>query len=338
MKYIRHFSSRPICMVLGITGLAVLSGCSSNTPTPRGTVEDAPAHVSAATMGEPQPGQTMFASPQQAAAVFKDAVAADDRRTLVEIFGEDGRQLVFTGDRIQENNDLQSLGDRMNEYLHIDYPTDSKVVLRVGKENWPFPIPIVKSGDQWFFDTAAGRDELLNRQIGEDELNAIAVCKAYVTAQKEYAAQDRTGEGTRQYAQHFMSHPGQEDGLYWEVTSGEALSPMGPLVAEARTEGYPATQPINGKPHPYHGYLFHILKAQGDAAPGGQLSYLVDGKMTKGFAMVAWPSVYGTSGIMTFIVAKDGKVYQKNLGENTSEAVKALTEYNPDNTWEEVKD
>jgi hypothetical protein len=226
----------------------------------------------------------------------------------------------------------------MSEYLHVDRPSENVAVLHVGKENWPFPIPLVKSSDGWFFDTVAGRDELLNRRIGEDELNAIAVCRAYVAAQQEYSKKDRTGEGVVQYAQHFMSRPGKKDGLYWEASAGEEVSPMGPLVAEARMEGYPASQPTNGKPRPYQGYFFHTLTGQGEAAPGGRMSYLVDGKMTKGFAMIASPSKYGASGIMTFIVAQDGKVYEKNLGEKTRDLVTAMTEYNPDKSWAEVKD
>ncbi|HWE95292.1 MAG TPA: DUF2950 domain-containing protein [Tepidisphaeraceae bacterium] len=331
----------------------LLSGCSSGntppqtgtstvsakpTPTDAATDEDTIVRLSQEKSGVPQPGQRMFSSPEEAAAVFKDAVAAKDRRTLVAIFGNDGQQLVFSGDRVQENNDLDAFARRMGEYLHVDRPTENDAVLRVGRENWPFPIPVVKSNDGWFFDTAAGREELLNRHIGENEFNAIAVCRAFVAAEKEYASRDRTGEGVPQYAQHFMSQPGKKDGLYWEVAPGQDLSPMGPLIAEARSEGYPTSRPADHKPHPYKGYLFHILKAQGPAAPGGAMSYVADGKMTKGFAMVASPNKYGASGIMTFIVAKDGKVSEKNLGENTREAVSAMNEYNPDQTWTEVKD
>ncbi|MDB5303609.1 MAG: hypothetical protein JWM97_1158 [Phycisphaerales bacterium] len=336
-------------LTLTVAGLLVCAGCAhdnANRPPATATSSAKPVdpddndiiRFSQEKNGVPQPGQRLFASPEEAAGVFKDAVAAKDRRTLVAIFGNEGKQLVFSGDRIQENNDLQAFGQRMSEYLQVDRPSDNAAVLRVGRENWPFPIPVVKSSDGWFFDTVAGRDELLNRRIGEDELNAISVCRAYVAAQKEYARKDRTGEGVLQYAQHVMSRPGQKDGLFWEVAPGQELSPMGPLIAEARMEGYPASQPSNGKPHPYHGYIFHILKAQGDAAPAGAMRYLADGKMTKGFAMVASPSKYGTSGIMTFIIAKDGKVYEKNLGENTRDLVAAMTEYNPDKTWTEVKD
>ena len=349
MKAHWHRHPHAAALVLGMAGLLAMSGCSDGT---RGNSaasstsdakaadvdENAAIKFSQEKTGVPQPGQRLFASPEEAAAAFKEAVAASDRRTLVAIFGNEGKQLIFSGDRVQENNDLRAFAARMTEYLHVGRSSETSAVVCVGKENWPFPIPVVKSGDGWFFDTVAGREELLDRRIGEDELNAIAVCRAYVAAQKEYARKDRMGDGVIQYAQHVMSRPGKQDGLYWEAGSDEELSPMGPLVAEARLEGYPATSTTNGKPHPYQGYIFHILKAQGDAAPGGQMSYLVNGKMTRGFAMIVRPSAYNASGIMTFIVAKDGKVYQKNLGENTREIVAAMTEYNPDKSWEEAKD
>jgi Protein of unknown function (DUF2950) len=340
---------------LGLAGLVAISGCcaahhANETAAATSTMSDAGAttaptedengviHFSQETPGLLQPGQSVFNSPEEAAAVFKDAVAAKDRRTLISLFGNEGNALIFAGDRVQENNDLQAASDRMSQYLRVERTSDTQAVVHEGKENWPFPIPIVKSDQGWFFDVVAGRDELLNRQIGEDELNAIQVCRAYVAAQKEYASKPRTPDGVIQYAQHVMSQPGTHDGLYWEPAAGEELSPLGPLVAEARLEGYPATQSINGKPHPFHGYIFHILKAQGPDAPGGEMNYVVDGKMTKGFAMVARPSAYGASGIMTFIVAQDGKVFQKNLGENTRDTVNAMTEYNPDGSWAEVKD
>jgi hypothetical protein len=340
-------SRGPACraaLALTFVGFLAFAGCSHNTPqgsetsSMRQAGDDENDVNLNAKAGMPQSGQRTFSSPEEAAGVFKDAVAAKDRRTLVAIFGDEGKQLVFSGDRVQENNDLQAFSQRMSEYLHVDRPSDNTAVLHVGKENWPFPIPVVKSNDGWFFDTAAGREELLNRRIGEDELNAIAVCRAYVAAQKEYVKKDRTGEGTLQYAQHIMSRPGKHDGLYWEVGPGDELSPMGPLIAEARLEGYPSAQPGTHKPRPYQGYFFHILTAQGEAAPGGKMSYLVDGKMTKGFAMVASPSKYGASGIMTFIVNQDGKVFEKNLGPATHDIVTSMTEYNPDRSLTEVKD
>ncbi len=177
---------------------------------------------------------------------------------------------------------------------------------------------------------------MLNRRIGENELSAIAVCRAYVAAQKEYASKAREGDAG-QYAMHFKSAEGKKDGLYWPVASGEPLSPMGPLVAEAQLEGYSKVPPTSRR-QAYLGYYFHILTAQGDAAPGGKMSYVDDGRLTKGFALIAWPDKWGSSGIMSFMVNQDGKVYEKNLGEDTENLVKAIMEYNPDSTWELVKD
>ncbi|MGA2497945.1 MAG: DUF2950 domain-containing protein [Tepidisphaeraceae bacterium] len=315
-----------------IISLMSLAGCAGK-PESEGDVR-----LSQENPGMPEPGQRMFASPEEAAGVLKDAMVARDRRLLIAIFGPEGKQYVLTGDRVEEDTDMQAFGQHMSEHLLVDRPSADKAVLQIGKENWPFPIPVVKNGEQWFFDTAAGKQELLNRRIGENELGAIAVCRAHVAAQKEYASKPRNGDSISQYAQHFMSTEGKKDGLYWPAAAGEELSPMGPLVAEAREEGYIREPRIPGKPHPYHGYFFHILTAQGEAAPGGKMSYIVDGRMTKGFAVVASPSSWGSSGVMTFIVNQDGKVYQKNLGENTRELVKTITEYNPDNTWTEVKD
>lgn len=317
---------------LTLIGLLALAGCAGKSDS------EGDVRLSQENPGVPGPGQKLFASPEEAAGVLKDAMLANDRRLLIAVFGPEGKQYVLTGDRVQESADMQAFGKHMSEYMHVDRPSPDKAVLQIGQENWPFPIPVVKSGGQWFFDTAAGKQELLNRRIGENELGAIAVCRAHAAAQKEYASKDRDGDGISQYAQHFMSTEGKKDGLYWPAAAGEELSPMGPHVAAAREEGYLKEPRTPGKRRPYHGYFFHILTAQGDAAPGGRMSYIVDGRMTKGFALVASPSSWGSSGVMTFIVNQDGKVYQKNLGENTRELVKAMTEYNPDSTWVEVKD
>jgi hypothetical protein len=206
------------------------------------------------------------------------------------------------------------------------------VVARLGTEDWPFPVPIVKDGTAWRFDAAAGRDEILNRRIGRNELHAIEVCHAVVDAQMEYATVDRTGAGARTYAQKVRSEPGRKDGLYWDDPTGKDESPLGPLVAEATAEGYgPAG---SGGPRPYHGYVYRILTAQGAKAAGGARSYVKDGKMTGGFALVAYPAEYGVSGIMTFIVNQNGIVLQKNLGEKTTEIAQAMTAYDPDDSWD----
>jgi hypothetical protein len=333
------FALRPAALRIALGAAALFfAGCSNNAPAPDASTPAAQTPASSTDQSAaPQTGQMTFASPEEAGNALKDAIATKNRRQLVSLFGAEGKQLIFSGDRVQEENELSEFGGHLSEHLRVDHPAADKAVLYVGNENWPFPIPLIKSGDQWHFDTDAGKEELLNRRIGENELNAIAVCRAYVAAQKEYARQDRTGEHVTQYARHFMSTSGKKDGLYWAAAEGEELSPMGPLVAQARAEGYEA-DPAHKTHQPYQGYFFHILTGQGDAAPGGRLDYLADGHLTKGVALIAYPDKWGSSGIMSFIVNQDGKVYQKNLGDKTIEAAKAITEYNPDNTWAEVKD
>jgi hypothetical protein len=208
-------------------------------------------------------------------------------------------------------------------------------VLYVGKQDWPFPIPIVKKSDNWVFDTEKGKEEIINRRIGENELNAIQTVLAVVDAQREYAMKDRDRNALLEYAQKFVSDPGKKNGLYWEVKAGEPQSPLGPIMTRVRAAGYQGK--ASATPVPYHGYYFRILTAQGKTAPGGAYSYMVKGKMIGGFAVVAYPAEYGNSGVMTFIVSHDGKVFQKNLGANTAAVAKSLKEYNPDKTWEEVK-
>ena len=187
--------------------------------------------------------------------------------------------------------------------------SDSNLTLEIGADGWPFPIPLVKQGGQWFFDTAAGREEILNRRIGMDELGAIAVCRAYVDAQREYAGQDRMGDGVLAYAQFLRSTPGTHDGLFWPAKPDEELSPLGPLVAAARVEGYHRTaKMLNDEQAPYHGYYFKILTRQGKHAPGGKYDYIINGRMIAGFALVAWPAEWGNTGVMTFIVNQQGKI------------------------------
>lgn len=211
-----------------------------------------------------------------------------------------------------------------------------KTVLYVGKEDWPFPIPLVKKQGSWRFDTNEGRQELLARRIGRNELSVIQVCLTYVDAQREYALKDRDGDGLLAYAQKFASSPGKKDGLYWEAKEGDEQSPLGPLFAAAQKLGYTAKKPA-GKPLPYHGYYYRILKAQGKNAPGGAYDYVVKGKMIGGFALVAYPAQYGSSGIMTFIVNHEGVVYQKNLGQDTEKTAQAMKLFDPDRTWKKAE-
>jgi hypothetical protein len=206
----------------------------------------------------------------------------------------------------------------------------------VGKDDWPLPIPIRKKGSAWFFDTKAGKEEMLNRRIGRNELNTIDVLEAYVVAQREYAGKDRDGDGVYPYAQKFWSTPGKKDGLYWEAKEGEEASPFGPLSARAAQEGYKRKGKPE-KPSPYYGYYFKILKAQGKNAPGGAYDYVVKGNMIFGFGLVAYPAKYGSSGIMTFIVNQEGVVYQKDLGKGTAKAAGSIKRYDPDPTWKKVE-
>jgi hypothetical protein len=209
---------------------------------------------------------------------------------------------------------------------------DARAILVVGKDEWPLPIPIVKQDSGWHFDTKAGAQEIVDRRIGANELNAIEVCRAYVDAQTDYAMKDRNNDGFKEYAQKFVSSPGKHDGLYWPAQAGEEESPMGPLAASARAEGYGSTH-VEGKRTPYYGYYYRILKAQGKSAPGGAVDYVVKGHMIGGFALVAFPAEYGVSGIMSFIVSYDGVVYQKDLGPSTAKIAGAMTRFDPDPTW-----
>ena len=211
-----------------------------------------------------------------------------------------------------------------------------RIVLTVGEKDWPFPIPLVKKGDQWIFDTIAGKEEILDRRIGENELSTVQTLLAVVDAQREYARNDSNKNGIREYAQKFMSDAGKKNGLYWETKPGEEPSPLGELVAEARAEGYGGT----GSKHsriPFHGYYFRMLKKQGRHAAGGAYDYVVKDKMIGGFAVLAYPAAYGSSGVMTFIVNHDGAVYEKNLGPNTAKTAQAMDSFDPDKTWKKVE-
>ena len=209
------------------------------------------------------------------------------------------------------------------------------MVLCLGEAHWPFPISLAKKGDQWFFDTVAGKEEILNRRIGHNEISALEICRAYVKAQREYMQKDYDGNGVMEYAQRLQSTPGKRDGLYWEMTPGEEESPFGPLVTAACEEGY-SQKNLSASPHkhdPFHGYLFRILTKQGRNAPGGKYNYVINGHMLAGFAFLAYPAEWGNTGVMTFIVNQQGKVYQKNLGEKTTNLARKIDAYDPDETW-----
>ena len=290
-----------------------------------------------AARAEEASGQKTFAKPDEAMRALVAAARKDDSAASATGSPEDSTWSEFGPRMASIAADRKWFVGAASKRTSFEKVNDNTMIAQVGNEAWPFPIPLVKSGDTWRFDTAAGAAELLNRRIGRNEITAISVARAYVDAQREYAAKDRTGSGVGVYAQKVASEPGKHDGLYWEETSPADRSPLGPLVADASSEGYSPSQGGEG-PRPYHGYFYRILTAQGAAAPGGAKSYIKDGQMTGGFALVAYPAEYHSSGLMTFIVGPQGVVFQKDLGEKTAELGKAMTEYNPDDTWTPARD
>jgi hypothetical protein len=274
-----------------------------------------------------------FSTPEAAAGALGAAANAKDRAALRALFGLDADELVAT-DQVEAANELSAFSAAFNQTNRIVRQSENKYVLEVGSANWPFPIPLVKQGGQWFFDTDAGKEELLNRRIGRNELDVLAVVRGYVDAQREYASRDRDEDQVLEYAQKIVSSSGTKDGLYWPLALDGEKSPLGPMVAEAQDEGY--TLESRGEAvarRAFHGYYFKILTRQGKHAPGGKYNYVINGNMIGGFALVAWPADYGESGVMTFIVNQQGRVYQKDLGGKTEKVAPAMTEYDPDSTW-----
>lgn len=271
-----------------------------------------------------------FASPDQAAAALVAALRGGDTARVQKVLGLASPRLISSGDPVADRQARERFLTAFDQAHTIVAQGDDRAILTVGEDDWPFPIPAVRTGAGWRFDAKAGEQEIINRRIGDNELSAIEVCLAYVDAQHDYATKDRNDDGFLEYAQRFVSRPGMHDGLYWPATDGEEESPIGPLMARARAEGYAKTE---GKPTPYHGYYYRILTAQGPHAPGGALNYMVRGHLIGGFALVAYPAQYGASGIMTFIVNHDGEVFQKDLGPDTAKIAKAMTRYDPDPSW-----
>jgi hypothetical protein len=281
--------------------------------------------------------QRLFATPEAAVLAVKQAAKAADQDELTRIYGPD-REKLLSGDPVEDKNALQRFAANLEKSATLQKVGDTKYVVLVGDEHWPSPIPIVKEGRKWHFDTATGLEEILNRRIGHNELSAIMTCRAYVIAQWEYftEARDTASDGLALFARRLISTPGKRDGLFWETPEGAQRSPLGSLVADARAEGYgPNAENAGGAPKrsPYHGYFFKILTAQGTHAPGGKFSYLINGNMIAGHALIAFPDKWGSSGVMTFIVNGQGRVYEKNLGPDTSQLAAAITEYDPDPTW-----
>jgi len=281
--------------------------------------------------------QKTFASPEEAVKALVEAMKAGDKAQLSAIFGPGAESVVSSGDEVVDKAERERFLKNYEEKNSLEKKGDDQVILQVGKDDWPLPIPIRKTGSAWSFDVKAGKEEILNRRIGRNELNVIDTLEAYVDAQREYAAKDRDGDGVHPYAQKFRSTPGKKDGLYWEAREGEEASPFGPLAAHAAREGYTKKSPKSGEKSPFHGYYFKILKAQGKHAPGGAYDYVVNGNMILGFGLVAYPAKYGSSGIMTFIVNQEGIVYQKDLGRDTAKKAEPMEKYNPDPTWRKVE-
>jgi hypothetical protein len=272
--------------------------------------------------------QKTFATAHEAVDALIAANRNNDIVALNQILGPDASSLTSSGDETQDKNDRAHFITMYEAHHSLVAAGSGRLTLMVGENEWPLPIPLVKSNGEWRFDSADGAKELLYRRIGANELAAIKVCQALRQAQLDYVATGHDGNDPGVYAQRFGSQPGKQNGLYWPVAEGEPESPAGPLVADADAEGYE-----QGTRHPYNGYYFRILKAQGPHAPGGAKDYIVDGKMTGGFAILAYPAEYGASGVMTFLVSRRGTVFQKDLGDSTSEMAKAITAFDPDSSW-----
>jgi hypothetical protein len=277
-----------------------------------------------------QPGQKMFSSPEDASNALFTAIQSNDEKAMLEILGRDGKQIVSSGDEAEDAESRAKFVRKYHQLRRLVKEPDGTTTLYIGAENWPTPIPLVNKGSSWYFDTDAAKQEILYRRIGRNEMSTIRVCQELVAAQKEYYASQHN-----EYAQKILSDEGQHNGLYWTTADGEPKSPIGPLVASAVADSDAKTQ--NGAPTPFRGYFYHILTRQGKNGPGGAKNYIVNDKTTEGFAFVAYPAEYRSSGVMTFVVNQDGVVYEKDLGKKTEARVKSMKEYNPDSSWRKVE-
>ncbi len=280
-----------------------------------------------------QAKQKTFGTPEAAVAALIQALRDNSEKDLLAILGPGSETLISSGDQAEDREQSTQFIRHYDEKNFLENAGDRKIILHVGNNDWLFPIPIIKTDKDWRFDTKMGKEEILSRRIGRNELSTIQTCLAIVDAEREYATRDRDGSGLLEYAQKFFSDKGKKNGLYWEVKQGEEPSPLGLFVAKAQAEGHRKGE----KPAPYDGYFFRILTAQGKDANGGAYSYLVKGKMIGGFALVAYPASYGVSGVKTFIVNHEGVVYQKDLGPDTAKKAKSIRDFNPDKTWEKAE-
>jgi hypothetical protein len=327
-KPMKSPKANPLSIKIFATVLGIATCCIA--PTLLRALPQAKTSTSAASQAQ----QTTFDTPQQAADAMILAVKNDDVATLLQIFGPDGKDFVDTKDSVQDKNSRAAFAALAQEKMQVDIDPNNpnRAILSVGNEDWPTPVPIVKQGGKWHFDSNAGRTEILDRRIGENELTAIKICRGYVVAQNDYAEQIHDGSGVNQYAQQIISTPGKQDGLAWQNPDGSWGGPVGEAAAKALAEGYV------DKHQPFYGYYFKVLKGQGPAARLGQIDYVIEGAMLGGFALVAVPAEYGVTGVMTFMVSYDGVVYQKDLGADSLDIVKKMELYNPDKTWRVTDD
>jgi hypothetical protein len=310
MKSQEHSSRSPV--LGGVIALGILTG------------------TLAAGAASPPAGPKAFDTAEQAAHALVKAAGAGDVKALQAIFGPEGKDILPSGDPVEDKNDLMQFAERARQKMTVSSDPDApnNLILVVGADDWPMPVPIVKGQDgKWRFDAAQGEDEILARRIGGNELDTILLLRGYVEAQEEYASEIRDGKTMRQYAQKFVSSPGRQDGLSWKLPDGTPAGPAGDLIAQALAEGY------TDKSQPYNGYHFRILTSQGPSAHLGERNYIFKGMMIGGFAAVAWPANYGVTGIQTFLVNHEGLVYQKDLGPDTAKIASAITRFDPDETW-----
>jgi hypothetical protein len=282
----------------------------------------------------PEAVQKQYPSPEAAVDALVAAAKSDDAKALADVLGPDSSEVLSSGDPVADQNARTRFLESYEKKHGLDSSQEGKVVLTTGDDAWPFPIPIVKDEGGWYFDTPAGGEEIIARRIGKNELSAIQVCRAYVDAQREYYAKNPEKSDLPHYAQKVASSPGKRDGLYWDTKEGEEESPIGPLMASARSEGY--EQAGKGRGEPYHGYYYRVLTSQGTHAKGGAYDYMVRGKLFGGFGLLAYPAEYGNSGVMTFMVNHDGVVFQKDLGPDTEKKVEAIKSFDPDSTWTKI--
>ncbi len=316
-------------MMTKILGTALVLGCAAMPLS--STWAQSPAPKAAATAA-----QRTFTSPDMAAKALADAVRAVDGNAVLAVVGPASKSWLFTGDSVADREDWKRFLAGYDRKNAVILDGDAKATLVVGDDDWPFPAPLVKKGGKWMFDIAAGREEVINRRVGRNELDSIETLRAIVDAQRMYASSDPDRNGVATYAPRFISSPGKKDGLYWETKAGEPESPLGPLIGEAAAQGY-KMKAQSAKPQPYQGYYFRMITAQGKDAPGGAYDYRVKGRLFGGFAVVAYPASYGVSGVKTFIVNHDGVVFEKDLGTATASAAAAMKVFNPDKSWEKVK-